>query len=138
MSPPVCVYSNSTSHSNLYTDGCSVQIRCVFLQQQEDRTTNPMCNWPRSSTGAERKYDTTQQEYPAFIWAVHLLRPYLEGITFTIWMAHILLKRILKLTKKYVQTGAHEFANLMIRFRRSSQSRHEASSRRHGLIFAHQ
>lgn len=44
----------------------------------------PIGVWPRSLTYEKRKYDTPQSESLAIVWAVLLLRLYLEKIKFTI------------------------------------------------------
>lgn len=50
------------------------------------------------STNAERRYDTTQRERLAIVWAVLLLRFYLKGPRITIRTEHIYLKWSLNVT----------------------------------------
>lgn len=58
----------------------------------------PVWYWSGVLTNTERVFDTTQRESIAIVWAVLLLRPYLEGTRFTIRADHDSLNRILKLS----------------------------------------
>lgn len=58
---------------------CDKQIGCVILQEQPDGTTKLIGYWSRSLNDAEHRYETTHRECLAFMWALLLLRTYLEG-----------------------------------------------------------
>lgn len=92
VSPPVFTLPDATGQMTLDTDPFDVQVSYVLHQAQTDESTKPIGYWSRSLTDAERKYDTTQWEYLAIVWAVLLLHSYFEGSRFTIRTDHDSLK----------------------------------------------
>ena len=97
ITPPVLALPRPNGRITIDTDACAYQVGCVLLQEQEDQTVKPIGYWSRSLTDAERRYDTTQRECLAVVWAILLLRPYLEGTRFTIRTDHSALKWLLNL-----------------------------------------
>ena len=81
------------------TDACAYQVGCVLLQEQDgDERPKPIGYWSRSLSKSEQNYTTTEQECLAVVWAVLILRPYLEGTEFTIRTDHDSLKLLLNLS----------------------------------------
>jgi hypothetical protein len=68
----------------LDTDASSDQIVCCLFQEHQDAEKHPLGFWSRGLTSAEKNYSTTEKEFPAIVWAVLHLRPYLEGKRFVI------------------------------------------------------
>ena len=83
------------------TDASAAQIGCVLLQEQEDRAYRPVGFWSRVLTSAEQNYSTTERECLAVVWALFLLRPYLQGTRFIVRTDHTALKWMLHMD------GAH-------------------------------
>ena len=54
--------------------------------------------WSRSVTPAEKNYSTGEQKCLAIVWAVQLLRPYLEHTHFDLYTDHIALRWIMNMT----------------------------------------
>ena len=77
------------------TDACNHQVGCTLLQTYADGTTHPIGFWSRSLNPAETNYSVGEKECLAIVWAVQLLRPYLEGIHFDLYTDHQALKWIL-------------------------------------------
>lgn len=102
---PVLALLNSTSHLTLNTDACDVQIGCVVLQEQPNKTFMPIEYWSMSLINAERKYDTTRRWFLAIVWAILLLLPYLENSGFTIRTDHDSFKWIINLKDSTGETS---------------------------------
>lgn len=97
MSPPVSALLRSPGRYLIDTDRCRKQISCVLLQQQPDGHDKPIGYWSRSLNTAVHAYGTKDRECLRVVWAVLLLRPYLEDSRFTIRADHDALKWILNL-----------------------------------------
>lgn len=82
----------------LDTVTCEVEVGCVLLQNKPGKPTTPIGYWSSSFTSANRVHDTTQRECTDIVWAVLLLRPYLEGTRITIRTSHDSLKWILNMS----------------------------------------
>ena len=91
ISPPILALPQPHGHYVLDTDACDKQVGCVLMQEQEG-TLRPIGYWSRSLTPAEKNYDTTQREWLAVVWAILLLRPYLEMQKFTVRTDHDALR----------------------------------------------
>jgi len=98
ISPPVLALPRAGYPYTLDTDACDHQVGCVLMQEQEDGTLRPVGYWSRSLTKAEKNYSTTEKECLAIVWAVLALRPYLEGVRFTLRTDHSALRWILNLS----------------------------------------
>ena len=76
-------------------DACNHQVGCALLQTYPDGTRNPIGFWSRSLNPAEKNYAVGEKEYLAIVWAVQLLRPYLEGTHFDLYTDHHAMRWIL-------------------------------------------
>lgn len=98
VSPPVLDLQRQTRKYTLRTDACNVQVCCIRLQKQGDGTKRPIGYWSRSFNDAKLAYNIAHRKRYAIAWAVLLLRPYLEGIRFTIRTYQDSLQWILNLS----------------------------------------
>ena len=99
INPPVLALPKVGRSYIVDTDACAYQVGCVLLQEQDgDERPKPIGYWSRSLSKAERNYTTTEQECLSIVWAVVILRPYLEGTEFTIRTDHDSLKWLLNLS----------------------------------------
>ena len=73
------------------TDACNDQIGCALFQKHEDGTRHAIGFWSRSLSKLEKNYSATERECLALIWAVLILRPYLEGRHFHLYADHQVL-----------------------------------------------
>lgn len=111
--PPVLALPRGKGRYTVDTDACNEQVGCVLLQEQPDGVKRPIGYWPRTLTTAERAYGTTHRECLAVIWAVLILRPYLEGTRFTIRTDHDALRWILNMSDATGkrQDGDYDYPN---------------------------
>lgn len=99
ISPPVLALPRADGHYTLDTDACDVQVGCVLIQDQRDGPPRSIGYWSRKLTKPEQNYSTTEKECLAVVWAILLLRPYLECVHFTVRTDHSALRWILSLTE---------------------------------------
>ena len=74
------------------------QLGCALLQKQLTGAYLPVRYFSRGLEPAERNYTVTEIEGLGVLWAVTLLRPYIEGIRFLVRCDHKALKWILTTT----------------------------------------
>ena len=84
----------------LDTDADANQVGCVLMQKHKANSLRPIGYFSKTLTKTERNYDTTEREALRIIWAVLLLRPYLESTNFTLRTDHGALKWIFGSTQK--------------------------------------
>jgi RNase H-like domain found in reverse transcriptase/Integrase zinc binding domain len=88
LSPPVLALPRRDGHLWLDKDAFDDQLGCCLLQEQPSGPALPLGYWSRTLSAAERNYSTTEKECLAIVWAVNHLRPYLEGVDFTVRTDH--------------------------------------------------
>lgn len=69
----------------------------MLLQEHESGDFRPTGYWNRTLNDAEKKYNTTQKECLAVVWAVLMLRPYVERTPFIAKTDHQSLRWIINL-----------------------------------------
>lgn len=80
----------------IMTDASGFGIGAVLYQPHEDGD-KVICYLSRSLTKQERVYTTSEREMLALVWAIQKLRPYIEGVPFTVITDHYSLKWLLNL-----------------------------------------
>ena len=66
------------------TDASDGQLGCCLLHKQADGLALPLGFCSRTLNSAEWNCYTTEKECLAIVWVVTHLRPYLEGVEFTV------------------------------------------------------
>ena len=97
MNPPILGLPRLGYKYTLDTDACDNQVGCNLLQNQPNGDRLPIGYWSRALTPAEKNYSTTERECLAVVWAILTLRPYLQGVRFTLRTNHGPLQWILNL-----------------------------------------
>jgi hypothetical protein len=95
--PPVLALPRKEGRYVLDTDASDLQIGACLSQEHPDKLRHPIGYWSRSLNPAERNYSTTEKECLAIVWAILLLRPYLEGQRFLVRTDHHSLRWVLNL-----------------------------------------
>ena len=98
MSPPILKLPRSNLPFSVETDACERQVGCALFQTYLDGTHHPVGFWSRSLNPAEKNYSVGEKECLAIIWAVQILRPYLERKHFDLYTDHQSLKWMMSLT----------------------------------------
>jgi transposase InsO family protein len=92
LNPPVLALPVSGRPYIVETDASANQLGCVLLQEQQDKSLRPIGFWSRACNKAEQNYSPTEREALAIIWAVKMLRPYLERVRFSVRTDHAALR----------------------------------------------
>ena len=88
LQPPILRLPKQGLPFSVDTDASADQIGCALFQTHEDGKGYPIGYWSRILHNAERRYCTTERECLAVVWAVTILRPYLEHTFFTLYTDH--------------------------------------------------
>ena len=82
------------------TDTSAYQLGATLLQKQNETKNEwtPIGYWPKTLMDTERNYSTTELECYSVVWAVTMLRTYIEGETFTVRTDHDALRWLMTLT----------------------------------------
>ena len=70
------------------TDASANQLGAVLLQVDEEGVEKPVGYYSRQCNSAECNYSPTEREALVILWAVKMLRPYIERTRFTIRSDH--------------------------------------------------
>jgi transposase InsO family protein len=81
----------------LDVDASDYQLGACLQQEGTDGTLIPCGFYSRALNDAERNYSATEKECLAVVWAVLMLRPYLEGVHFRVRSDHEALRWLLTL-----------------------------------------
>ena len=95
LSPPILRLPRAYLSYSVDTDACNHQVGCALLQTYPDGICRPIGFWSRSLNPAEKNYSVSEKECLAIVWAVQLLRPYLEGTHYDLYTDHQALRWIL-------------------------------------------
>ncbi|CDF32578.1 unnamed protein product [Chondrus crispus] len=96
--PPILKLPRSNLSSSVDTDACEGQVGCALFQTPPDGLRHPVGLWSRSLNPAEKNYSVGEKECLAIIWAVQILRLYLERKHFELYPEHQSLKWMMSLT----------------------------------------
>jgi len=96
--PPILAIPRKEGKYIIDVDASYDQLGCCLLQQQPDDKYLPVGYFSKGLLPAEKNYTVTEIEGLGVVWAVGLLRPYIEGTKFLIWCDHKALKWILTTT----------------------------------------
>ncbi len=84
LEPRILRMSDPTRPFSVDTDACQYQIGAALFQEDEDGVHHPVGFWSRTLQKPQRNYSASERECLAVVWAVQILRPYLEGSHFTV------------------------------------------------------
>ena len=96
VAPPILGLPKANRPYMIDTDASAYQLGATLLQQQNEWT--PIGYWSKMLTDCERNYSTMERECFSVVWAVTTLRPYIEGLKFTIRTNHDALRWLMTLT----------------------------------------
>ena len=96
--PPILRLPKAGLPFSVDTDACEYQVGCALFQTYPDGSRHPVGFWSRSLNDAERNYSVGEKECLAIVWAVQILRPYLERKHFDLYTDHQSLKWMMSLT----------------------------------------
>ena len=98
-SPPILTLPREGKPYTIDTDASSYQLGCALLQEQDDKSLQPVGYWSYSLNDTERNYSATERECYSVVWSVTTLRPYVEGTKFSIRTDHDALRWLMSLTE---------------------------------------
>jgi len=96
--PPIIAIPRKEGKYIIDVDASYNLMGCCLLQQQPDDKYLPVGYFRMGLLPAEKNYTVTEIEGLGLVWAVGLLRPYIEGTKFLIRCDHKALKWILTTT----------------------------------------
>ncbi|CDF38390.1 unnamed protein product [Chondrus crispus] len=96
--PPILKLRRSNLPSSVDTDACERQVGRALFQTPPDGLRHPVGLWSRSLNPAEKNYSVGEKECLAIIWALQILRPYLERKHLELYPDHQSLKWMMSLT----------------------------------------
>ena len=96
-SPPILALPKPGLPYSVDTDASELQVGAALFQTHEEGR-KPIGFWSRTLHQAERNYSTPEKECLAVIWAVTTLRPYLQGVHFTVHTDHSSLRWLMEIT----------------------------------------
>ena len=97
VTPPILALLKLGKLYLLKTDSSAYQVGYSVLHLQDDDSWRPIGLRSKSLNRAERNYCVTERECYAIVCSMQQLRPYLEGVYFTVRTDHDLLRWILNL-----------------------------------------
>lgn len=77
-SPPVLSLPRKCLPYVLDTDACDIQVGCVLMQFDDDKSLSPVGYRSRTLCSAKQNYDTTERYFLVIVLSVLPLRPYLQ------------------------------------------------------------
>lgn len=114
--PPLLTLPWATGHYTIVTDVSNEQIGSVLLQEYSDGSEKKVEYCSRRLSDKKRKLAKTPRECIAILWTLLLLRPYLEGIRFSVRKNYGALKRLFKMSyvsqkraRRRVRLSEYEF-----------------------------
>ena len=99
LSPPVLSLPKRDLSFSVDTDASDYQLGAALFQADESGDRKPLGFWSRSLAPAERNYSTSEKECLAVVWAVQILRPYLQGVPFVVHSDHAALRWLMEIAE---------------------------------------
>lgn len=112
--PPILTLRRSKGKDIVDTDACDRQVGAFLLQAHPGVLQKSILYWSKSPTPVKLSYNTTEGECLAIIWALLLVRHYLEGSGFSVRANNSALQWVLK----HLEWTAVESARFEIHNRR--------------------
>jgi RNase H-like domain found in reverse transcriptase/Reverse transcriptase (RNA-dependent DNA polymerase) len=98
-SPPVLAFpreGGAKAEFLLQTDASTSQVGFILMQRQIDGQMHQIGFWSRKLHAAGLDYSATEREALAIVWAIQLLRPYLQGYYFDVESDHSACQALLR------------------------------------------
>ena len=95
--PPILALPKVGLPYSMDTDASDFQFGAALFQTHEEGSRKPIGFWSRSLHAAERNYSTSEKECLAVVWGVATLRPYLQGVHFTVHTDHSSLRCLMEI-----------------------------------------
>ena len=92
ISAPILRLPDPSRPYSVDTDACNHQIGAALFQTDDNGVRHPVGFWSRSLLPAEKNYSASERECLGVVWAVQILRPYLEGKPFVVHTDHAALR----------------------------------------------
>jgi hypothetical protein len=99
LNTPILALSRRAGYFWLDTDASDSQLGGCLFQEQLTGPNLPLGFCSRTLKAAERNYSTTERECLAIVWAVTHIRPYLEGVEFTVLTDHHAMRWVMNLAE---------------------------------------
>ena len=84
-SPPILALPQPDLPYTVDTDASDYQVGATLFQTHPNGKRKPIGYWSRTLKAAEKNYSTPEKECLAVVWALTTLRPYLQGVRFTVY-----------------------------------------------------
>ena len=126
-SPPILSLPGPDLPYSVDTDASRSQIGAAFFQEfGEDRLRHPIGFWSHALSETERNYSSTERECLGVIWALQILRPYLEFKKFDLYTDHSALKWLMSIVDPGIRMTRWRFIlsefDFEVKYRRRSQN----------------
>jgi len=93
--PPILAFPRKEGKDVIDMDASYDQLGCSLLQEQPSGENHPVGYFSKGLTPVEKNYTVTEIEGLGVVWAVSMLRPYIEGTHFLIRCDHLALRWVL-------------------------------------------
>ena len=101
ISPPIFALLKAGRTYMIDTDASAYQLGATLLHQQHKEKPNdwaPIGYWSKTLSDTERNYSATERECYSVVWSVTTLRPYIEGLPFTVRTDHDALRWLMSIS----------------------------------------
>ena len=101
ISPPILAIPKAGRPCMIDADASAYQLGATLFQQQDEVKQNdwvPIGYCSKTLTDTERNFSTTEHECYCVVWSVTTLRPYIEGLTFTVRTDHAALRWLMTIS----------------------------------------
>jgi len=116
----------------LYTDASAYAVGAILAQTDEQGIERPIHYVSKQLTDSQQKWSAIEREAFAIIYALHKLRPYLQGARFTVYTDHKPLKSLFQCEVK--NTRVQRWAQLISEFGPSIEYRRGEHNQRADML----